>query len=121
MSTKLEDLSVSDLEENKDYQREDNYYDEENYSEEYEDKENFDDMSTVKVEQQPYDTVYKFFYEKIKDPMIVTFLVIVFTNKYLLEFLHSISFLHIVENSIGINVMMAILIGILFLIMREFV
>jgi hypothetical protein len=117
MSTKLEDLSVSD-------------YEEEDYREEYnpifeETDTNFENFEEEKQEEKQEEDlqkkIYTFFYEKIKDPILVTFLMLLFTNKLVLRLLNSMSFLQIVEANLGLNVLLSILAGIVFFIIREFV
>lgn len=116
MSTKLEDLSISDQEDTQ-YQEDFEYFADE--------EESISTSSEKQIEiekkEDMLEFVYKIFYEKIKDPLLVVFLVSIFTNKYILEFLHSISFLEVIENSIGLNIFLSIVIGILFLVIREFV
>lgn len=119
MSTKLEDLSVSDSGE-EDYREE--------YNPDLEETdtnfENFEEENQELEEKQEEDLktkIYNFFYEKLKEPILVTILMLLFTNKLVLRLLHSISFLQIVEANLGLNVLLSILAGLIFFIIREFV
>ena len=113
MSTKLEDLSVSDYNE-EDYQ---------DYNPDLEELETIVEEKQEKEEKQEelQTKIYNFLYNKIKEPFLVTILVLLFTNKLFLQLLNSISFFKIVEDNIGINVVLSILAGLIFFILREFV
>ena len=119
MSTKLEDLSVSD-------------YNEEDYQD-Y--NPNLEELATIVEEEQEekqeekqeknkeelQNKIYNFLYDKIKEPFLVTILGLLFTNKLFLQLINSISLFKIVEDNIGINVFLSILAGVIFFILREFV
>lgn len=111
-STKLEDLS--DLENQSDI----------DFSHNEDENENF--IVEKKIEPKGGETIedlnkriIKIFYDKVKEPVLVTLLVIVLTHPALIKVIFSLPYIEVVDKTITINVIIAILIGILFFFMRE--
>lgn len=110
MSTKLEELSDIDEQE---YEGEDVYedtndYPENNTQEEYP-QENFEDPSTRQISYS--------IYQHIKEPILASLLVLILSNNSFLEIMAKIPYVKNIPSSIFAAVMM----GILFFIIRIFI
>lgn len=111
MSTKLEDLSVSD--EGEEYMADYEDYDEK--EDFYEEKDGLNEEKIEPVE------IYSYIFTKVKEPLLVGILVFLFTNKLFLQLVNTIPMVDIVNNTVGLNLILAILASIIFFIVREFV
>lgn len=60
-------------------------------------------------------------YDKVKEPVLVTLLMIVFTHPLLIKIIFNLPYIEVVEKTISINIALAISTGIAFFILREFV
>jgi hypothetical protein len=60
-------------------------------------------------------------YNKIKEPALVTFLMIIFTHPLLIKLIFNLPYIEVVEKTISVNVVLALSTGIAFFILRELV
>lgn len=65
--------------------------------------------------------IMKMLYKKLKEPFLVTFLMIIFTHPLLVKMIFNLPYVEVVEKTISVNVVLAISTGIAFFILREFV
>ena len=65
--------------------------------------------------------IMKMLYKKLKEPVLVTFLMIIFTHPLVVKIIFNLPYIEVVEKTISVNVMLAISTGIAFFIMREFI
>jgi hypothetical protein len=115
MSTKIEDISDSEEEE---------YY--------QEDRQEYDDLKEDTyvekfTEEKPPEVVdintriFNMIVEKLKHPALVTFIMVVLTHPLLIQGIFKIPYVEVADQTIGVNVILSILAGILFFIFREFI
>lgn len=78
--------------------------------------------NTEEIDEQDINgMIMKMLYRKLKEPVLVTFLMIIFTHPLLIKVLFNLPYIEVVEKTISINVMLAISTGIAFFILREFI
>ncbi len=65
--------------------------------------------------------IMKVLYKKLKEPVLVTFLMIIFTHPLLIKLIFNLPYIEVVEKTVSVNVMLAISTGIAFFILREFI
>lgn len=116
MSTKIEDLSDSE---------EDNQYEEEYEEEQYE-EDNPEEVIHTEHFTQPSDEninmrIVNMIIEKVKHPFLVTLIMIFLTHPLLIQGIFKIPYMEIADQTISVNVMLSILAGIFFFILREFI
>ena len=114
MSTKLEELSELDDEEDL------------NYLEDLEDLEDtgedpIDAPKKQADEVSLYSGLSSSIYDKVKDPVLVTFITMVITNPILSQIITSLPYVNIAGESIKLNLILSVLAGILFFIIRWFI
>jgi hypothetical protein len=112
MSTKIEDLS--DSEEDHQYEEE---YDEEQYEEEVQHVEHFTQQGDENINIRIVNMII----EKVKHPFLVTLIMIFLTHPLLIQGIFKIPYMEIADQTISVNVMLSILAGIFFFILREFI
>jgi hypothetical protein len=114
MSTKIEELS--DIEE-----------DDEQVQCEYTENEieQFDDTDQVPSgPDEPENINYriiKMLLEKLKHPVLVTIIMLLLTHPLLIQGIFRIPYVEVIDNTISVNVILSILGGILFFLLREIV
>jgi hypothetical protein len=67
------------------------------------------------------DMIMDLLYKKVKEPFLVTLLMIVFTHPLLIKFIFNLPYMEVVEKTVSVNIMLAISTGIAFFILREFI
>lgn len=121
MSTKIEDLS--DNEEEELYEDENEEFLEDLHEEDLhvkkqkKSKESFEDPEEESLNSRIMNMVM----EKIKQPVVVTLIMLLLTHPLLIQGIFRIPYAEVADGTIGINVILAILGGILFFIFNEFV
>jgi hypothetical protein len=110
-STKLEDLS--DLENENELELFENESETEGFVVEQKPKKKEETIEDLNKR------IIKIFYDKVKEPILVTILVIILTHPALIKVIFSMPYIEVVDKTITVNVVIAILIGILFFFMRE--
>ena len=130
MSTKLEELSDLDIEETKeDMQDFDDFGDFEDLEdldvhEEFEEK-----VKTKKESEAVTDLVKSYFntglmssmYDKIKEPTLVMFITMIITNPVSSQIVTSLPYANITTDGVKLNLILSILAGILFFVIRFFI
>lgn len=125
MSTKLEELS--DLDEQEFEELEDMDLE---LEENTDFKEDFEDAPKTKskTQEQPSKVVEYFptdmmgtVYDKIKEPILVTFITMAITNPIFSQVITSLPYVDITLDSVKLNLILSIVAGILFFIFRTFV
>lgn len=124
MSSKLEDLLSDSDEEQEVYHEED--YPEEEYNQKRKRKlvERFSKDEPEKVEAVPEDLnqrIMKMLMDKLRDPVIVTLIMMALTHPLLIQGIFRIPYVEVVDQTISINIVLSILAGIIFFLIREFV
>lgn len=120
MSTKIEDLS--DNEEEELYEDENDEFLEDLHEEELhlkkprKTKESFEESEEESVNSRIINMII----EKIKHPVVVTLIMLLLTHPLLIQGIFRIPYVEVADGTIGINVILAILGGILFFIFKEF-
>jgi hypothetical protein len=116
MSTTLEEIdNIQELEETDDFQEE---------IQEIQEIEEIPRRQLPQVQEEQQDVtkmIMKVLYDKIKEPALVTFLMLVFTHPLLIKLIFNLPYITVVEKTISVNVMLAISTGIAFFILREFI
>lgn len=119
MSTKIEDLSDNEEElydeDNEEFLEEDLQEEELHVKKPRKTKENFEE------EQSLNSRIVNMLIEKIKQPVVVTLIMLLLTHPLLIQGIFRIPYSEVADGTIGINVILAILGGILFFIFNEFV
>jgi hypothetical protein len=107
MSTKIEDLS--DNEEEYEYQ-------------DSEDNEVLEPFEIIKEDDSDINSrILKILYKKIKEPVLVVVIMLVLTHPLLIKGIFRIPNVEVLDGTLGVNVILSILAGIIFFIIREFV
>ena len=117
MSTKIEDLSDSEEE----------LYDEDHYEEHDEDfheeelamkkkqrKEKF-----TPEDQPQVNSFLSNLAEKIKDPILVSLIMMILTHPILIKGIFRIPYVEVADGTIGVNIILSIIAGILFYFLRD--
>ncbi len=65
--------------------------------------------------------IIQMLYSKLKEPVLVTFLMLLLTHPILIKGIFRIPYIEVMDSTISVNVMLSILAGILFFIIREFI
>ena len=120
MSTKIEELSDTE-----DFLENETEIESETNCETTGDVEKFEDIETSEsVEQEETNITYriiKMLIEKIKHPVMVTIIFLILTHPLLIQGIFKIPYIQVVDNTISVNVILSILAGIIFFLMREIV
>ena len=123
MSTKLEDLSDDEYVEDRYADEEEDQYFEEECDQEIEvakprrkTKENFEEN-----EQESLNTrIYNMLVEKLKNPALVSLIFLLLTHPLLIQGIFRLPYVEVADSTIGVNVILSILAGILFFVLQEF-
>lgn len=67
------------------------------------------------------DMIMDLLYKKLKEPFLVTLLMIIFTHPMLIKFIFNLPYMEVVEKTVSVNIMLAISTGIAFFVLREFI
>ncbi len=118
MSTTIEELdNIQEIEEEVD-----EYGDDFEYEEEIQPVVRKKKTNTHQVDEKDINgMIMKMLYRKLKEPALVTFLMIIFTHPLLVKILFNLPYIEVVEKTISVNVILAISTGIAFFILREFI
>jgi hypothetical protein len=117
MSTKLEDLS--DNEEEQMYEEEEYEESEEEFVEKPMKKKKRDVVENFEEGSDMYSRVLKMLIEKLKNPVLVTLIMLVLTNPLLIQGIFRLPYVEVIDGTISINVILSILAGIIFFILTE--
>jgi hypothetical protein len=115
MSTKIEDLSDSEEE----LYNEDHY---EEHDEDFHKEELVMKKKQIKEKFTPEDQVNNFLsnlVEKIKDPILVSLIMMILTHPILIKGIFRIPYVEVADGTIGVNIILSIIAGILFYFLRE--
>jgi membrane-bound ClpP family serine protease len=119
MSTKIEDLS--DNEEEELYEDENEEFLEDLHQEDLHIKKSRKEKFTEDPEEESLNSrIMNMVMEKIKQPVVVTLIMLLLTHPLLIQGIFRIPYAEVADGTIGINVILAILGGILFFIFNEF-
>lgn len=122
MSTKIEDLS--DNEEEELYEDNDEDFLEDTHQEDLhvkkpkKTKEKFEEETLE--EESVNSRIMNMVMDKIKHPVVVTLIMLLLTHPLLIQGIFRIPYVEVADGTIGINVILSILGGILFFIFKEF-
>lgn len=67
------------------------------------------------------DMIMDLLYKKLKEPFLVTLLMIIFTHPMLIKIIFNLPYMEVVEKTVSVNIMLAISTGIAFFVLREFI
>jgi hypothetical protein len=119
MSTKIEDLSDNEEEL---YEDENEEFLEDLHEEDLHVKKPRKEKFTEDPEEESLNSrIMNMVMEKIKQPVVVTLIMLLLTHPLLIQGIFRIPYAEVADGTIGINVILAILGGILFFIFNEFV
>ena len=121
MSTKIEDLS--DNEEEELYEDDNDEFLEDDHEEDLhvnKPKKNKERFEEVPEEESVNSRIMNMVIEKVKQPFVVTLIMLLLTHPILIQGIFRIPYVEVADGTIGINVILSILGGILFFIFKEF-
>jgi hypothetical protein len=120
MSTKIEDLSDNEeelYEEDEEF-LEDIHEEDLHVKKPRKTKEKFEEET---VEEESINSrIINMVMEKVKQPVVVTLIMLLLTHPLLIQGIFRIPYVEVADGTIGINVLLSILGGILFFIFKEF-
>jgi hypothetical protein len=120
MSTKIEELS--DTEDFLENDVENSYETDCDETVEVEKFENIEPKETgVQEETDITYRIIKMLIEKIKHPVMVSIIFLILTHPLLIQGIFNIQYIQVVDNTISVNVILSILAGIIFFLLREIV
>jgi hypothetical protein len=119
MSTKIEDLSDSGEEELYDDYEGDHYEDIHEEDLVVKKKAKKEKFTQDEEEQPPINGFLKNLAEKIKDPILVSIIMMILTHPLLIKGIFRIPYVEVADGTIGVNIILSIIAGILFYFLRD--